>query len=487
MKSFVATSVALVLAASTASASAAVYDLHPGDDLFARLAMLAPGDVVVVHAGTYTTPGFLQLTLAGTADALIDVHGAPGEARPVIMGDPSQNVINLDGTYFAFNGFEIRGGSHGLRLGTVDHAHFENNVFHDLGDVGISCNRDGMGCTNITIEHNEIYDTGHAGTGEGMYLGCNDGGCTFANALILNNYVHDLGGDQGDGIEVKTGAHDVTVRDNVIVRAKYPGITMYGFSGAGGNNVVEGNLIWHTQDNGIQIVGQVAVTNNLIIDAGANGIQSKSSQALLPHDLSITHNTIVGAAGGACMKANDWGAATQVEVANNALYCGTTAAINVAGGQGAALFHGNIGLGTSTVTTGFTAGVALADLGDPAANVYYPPTGSPLINAGDPAFTSTFDFNHTMRDAMPDVGAYEHTDATNPGWKVTEGFKTTPADPSGDGVDGDTTCIDPCTPIDKPGGCCEVGSDPASAWLLAGAVLALRSASRRRRAPRPRA
>src|SRR3990172_4593794 len=47
----------------------APYDIPPADDLFARLGMLQPGDEVVVHAGTYATPGFFAVTWAGTAAA----------------------------------------------------------------------------------------------------------------------------------------------------------------------------------------------------------------------------------------------------------------------------------------------------------------------------------------------------------------------------------------------------------------------------------
>src|SRR5262249_55609082 len=154
-----------------------------------------------------------------------------------------------------------------------DHGTLEDLVIHALGDVGISCNRDGETCDQMTFRHNEIFDTGAAGTGEGMYLGCNDAACTFSNSIVELNYIHDLGGDQGDGIEIKTGSFGNTVRDNVIVRSNYPGITMYGFAGNGAPNVVERNLVWHTVDNGIQIVGQVVVRNNIVIDCGNNGIQ----------------------------------------------------------------------------------------------------------------------------------------------------------------------------------------------------------------------
>ena len=469
---------ALVLAVPSAAA-AQTYDLHSGDDLFGRLRMLQPGDEVVVHAGTYTTPGFLQVTWAGTAQAPIIVRGADGE-RPIIQGTPSQNIIDLSGSYFTLKNFELKGGSHGVRLGATDHASLEDLVLHDLGDVGISCNRPGQDCSQITIRHDEIYDTGKAGTGEGMYLGGNDATNIFRDSLVERNYVHDLGGDQGDGIEIKTGAFGNVIRDNVIVRAKYPAITMYGYTGGGAANIVERNFIWTTMDNGIQIVGQVVVRNNIIVGAGANGIQSKASQAQTPHDLSITHNTIVMAAG-PCLKSNDWATATNQVVANNALYCAGGTAIDLNGGAPNATVTGNMGLGTSNAATGFRMGSSIAaDLG--SATKPYPPVGSMLINGGDPSKAALEDFNGTVRsDGMPDVGAYEHTTDTNPGWDPKEGFKDpAPVNGADNSLPMTPDCADLCEAVDNAGGCCDSGGNARASTTLALLVgLALFRARRR--------
>ena len=225
MRLGIALAIACLLA--PAIARAGVYEIRPGDDLFARLRMLAPGDEVIVHAGTYTTPGLVQVTWAGTEAAPIVVRAAPG-ARPVIAGTPAQNVLDLGGSYFTLRGFEIRGGSHGIRLAATDHATLEDLVLHDLGDVGISCNRPAQSCAFLTIRRNEIYDTGKAGTGEGMYLGCTAAACTLRDSLVERNFVHDTGGDQGDGIEIKWGSWSNVVRDKVIVRSRFPGIFVYG-------------------------------------------------------------------------------------------------------------------------------------------------------------------------------------------------------------------------------------------------------------------
>ena len=89
-----------VLLALPGVAAAGTFDIHPTDDLFARLHMLQAGDQVIVHAGTYTTPGLVMVTWAGTPQAPISVRAAPGE-HVVIVGNSSQNVLDIGGSYFS--------------------------------------------------------------------------------------------------------------------------------------------------------------------------------------------------------------------------------------------------------------------------------------------------------------------------------------------------------------------------------------------------
>lgn len=410
-----------------ASSHAAVYTVSSGDDLFGILSGLVAGDEVIVGEGTYTTGGFYAVDWVGTESDPIVVRAADG-ARPHIVGVSNQNIINMSGSHFTFRGFELSGGSHGIRLATASHGTLEDLVLHDLQDVGISCNRPDNTCDRMVIRGNEIYNTGLGATGEGMYLGCNDAGCTFSNSLVENNLIYNLGGSQGDGIEIKTGSFGNTVRHNVIIGAKYPAITMYGFDeSAGSVNRVEGNFIWGTVDNGIQIVGQVEVVNNIIIDAGGNGIHSKPSQGFTPHTIALLHNTVVNA-GTACLKTNDWAGGTDLLVANNALYCPQSTAANNVNNEPSAVFDTNVVLGGSNNPTGDNAGISIAnDLG--VVPNLYPLPGSTLTNAGSDQGVAR-DFNNVPRsDNAPDVGAYEGGERGNPGWTPGQTFKTLLEDP----------------------------------------------------------
>lgn len=413
-------------------AGAETTEVFPGGDLRGALLSLGAGDELIIHDGTYSTQQnggsyFLEVFWNGTAAQPIVVRAAAG-ARPIIQGDPSQNVVNVNGSYFTMRGLEIVGGSHGLRLGNVDHAILEDLVIRDIEDVGISCNRPGHACDTLIIRRNEIYNTGQGGgPGEGMYIGCNNAGCVVSNSVITQNYLHDLSGSQADGIEVKTGSYGNTVSDNVIVGANYPGITMYGYADGPGRsrNVVERNFVWDTNDNGIQIVGQVVVRGNIVVASGANGIHSKPSQGFDPHSLDIIHNTIYQA-GDACLKTNDWGNGdTSAVVANNALYCSSSNAVRVVGGLGQAVVTGNVGVGgMSGISGGVVLGVsAAADMGNVAGQNFWPTEQSALLGAANALYRSN-DFNSAVRTLTDvDAGAYERNADANPGWQLQSGFK----------------------------------------------------------------
>lgn len=135
---------------------------------------------------------------------------------------------------------------------------------------------------------------------------------------------------QGDGIEVKTGSHDNIIRDNAIINVNYPGIFVYDrlaikvhffvdklFSTVtGGPNIVEGNFILNSKQNGIQITAGAIVRNNIVINSGVNGIHITGNQGtpnsgtlhstfLSNFFVVLIHNTVYQAEN-VCFRA-DWG------------------------------------------------------------------------------------------------------------------------------------------------------------------------------------
>ena len=426
---------AVALPVASLNAWAEVYRLSPADDVQKVAKSLEPGDELVLATGVYDTNGRWKFELRGTPTRPIVIRAGAGQ-QPLVRASPDHNVMEIRGEHYVIEGLELTGGSHGLRLGESRHARLENLRIHDVGDVGISCNRSEQPCAYLVLRGNEIWNTGlSGGPGEGIYLGCHRGGCALTHSLIERNYVHDTrAGDQGDGIEIKQGSFANIVRDNVTINTRYPGLVLYSYPEGADKppNVVERNLIWGTLDNGIQIAGQVVLRNNLVLDAKAGGIVSKPDASARPRAIPsrarIVHNTVFNA-GEDCLRTIKWKKGRGNVIANNALYCNGATAFKVSGGLGGASVAGNVVLGAlrgidEGVVTGYGE---QADLGQPSGNMFVLESGSALRDAGVPGFTVDDDFDGFARnDGRPDAGAFEAGDLDMLRWPLLHGFKTTP-------------------------------------------------------------
>ena len=254
------------------------------------------------------------------------------------------------------------------------------------------------------------------------------------------NYIHHLrstsdGGN--DGIEIKVGSYGNTVRDNVIhdtnIGRRYPGIFVYG--GGPQINIVEGNAIWNAGE-GIQVVSDAIVRNNIIFNCSATGITAAPHAAVRQmRNVTIVNNTIVNHPRGVLIR---WSQAADMVFANNAIYCAGGTAVDASGFEtataganyvegrlaGVAIDHGRF-LDGGSISQAFTR---------PEQNQFWPGPGSPLIGHADDAFAPELDFNHMVRKAPRDVGAYESEgQAQNPGWRVQAGFKRRAVDRGHDG------------------------------------------------------
>jgi len=403
-------------------AGAAVIDLFSGDSFESAVESLQPGDTLVVHAGTYSESGRIAIQVNGTASNPVVIEGAPGEAKPVITRPAVailQNTINIQGaTHLTIRGLEIIGnGGDGINMsGNPSYITLEDNDIHDIA-VGINFRSD---MHHIIARGNHIYRT--SGTGEGMYVGCNQATCAVSDSVIEGNWIHDtMAASQGDGIEIKRGSHSNIVRDNVIHDTHYPCILLYGTEG-NPRNLVEGNVMWNCGDSGIQVAADAIIRNNIILESPSNGLNSQPHQGVSPGNLDFVHNTIVG--GSPCLRLGSWNGAPGMVFANNAVYCpGNNYAV---GGISGVTIAGNVfdNAPSNFPGSGYSDGRSAAqDLIDPVGRDVYPTSDSPLLSAGAASFNVPVDFNGTPRSGTADAGAYAHTAAENPGWSVGPGFK----------------------------------------------------------------
>ena len=373
-----------------------------------------------MHQGIYNETNRMSIQVQGTPSAPITIMGASGESRPLITRPASaslQNTVNIEGstTYLSIRGLEISGnGADGVNMsGTLSFVTLEDLVIHDI-DVGINF-RNTM--NNITVRRNHIYNTGiGGGTGEGMYVGCNNATCIVSNSLIEQNWVHDSlpGTTQGDGIEVKVGSHSNIVRDNVVYNRAYPGIFVYG-TGSNPVNIVEGNVVWNALE-GIYAVADAIVRNNIVLNSGTGLSLYGHVQVAQMKNVTAVNNTLYNNDDGVYMR---WSStATNMVLANNAVYSPGKTAVNTVGSVGT--FVRNYVEGASDQTLDGSAfingGTSANAFGDPVNMDFWPKAGSPLIGTASSTYAPSVDFNADGRVSPFDVGAYETDGATsNPG------------------------------------------------------------------------
>lgn len=436
---------ALLVLAATSSASAAEIEIDPGDDVEGAIAALEPGDVLILHGGTYTVTERFAISIAGTEAMPIVIRAADDEVPVIERPDASENIVDVDfADWVEIRGITFTGGSAGVRLSMVSNFTFADNEIHGTNDVALRANDGGMTYSNLHIVHNHIHDTDN--TGEGMYLGCNSDDCRLADSVIERNWVHHTNQAtvvQGDGIELKEGSSGVVIRDNVIHDTNYPCILTYSAVGNGPPNVIEGNVMWNCGDHAIQSAADATIRGNIILSNGSHGIAMQPHQSGAPANLQVLHNTIVIPSGNAI---NVSGAVGSITIANNAVFAMSGAAINIGGDTSMITVAGNVGAGgfSGGDGSGYVDGdlaAAFVDggyAGAPPVDVF-PAAGGPLLGAGDPTYAIDEDFNHLPLRDPPDVGAYAFDRAGNPGWVIQEGFKEFPDDGGGDDAGSDDT------------------------------------------------
>ena len=394
--------------------------------------MLQPGDTLFVQNGHYDMNWNIQ-NLDGSSNDWIVIHGMGDSV--VIDGAAYDNVIDVyDCHYVELKGFEITNsysgsGIDGIKFRTTsDNFFMEDLQIHDITGVGISANPAGESFTYLTIRYCHFHNI--TDVGEGMYLGNHDGLSPVHHCLVEFNWVHDC--HPHKGIQFKRGTYLNIIQDNVVYNCDESGIVLYKTdqASAGDNNIVRRNVIWDTPE-GIFAVGQTDIDNNIIFDCDY-GINVRNYSAWGMEDLYIRNNTIYHC-NATCLRLDDWNNATgEMVCINNACYQDSIgqSAIQAPNGIGPGYVAYNRYYGQSQVSG--------SALGNPPSQEFINPNITPGIIDLYPLNTATLidsgtslygapddDFNWWSRpyNSIWDVGAYEWSQNTNPGWQIQQGFK----------------------------------------------------------------
>jgi hypothetical protein len=286
----------------------------------------------------------------GTHKFKIDCSNGCG-SMSIGWGDDNQR------DYVTIRGFEVTGAAARIRWGG-NYSYLEYMWVHDVTNLGAEVQfnaavSDYPACIDlgkdhdITVRNNLI----ERGVDEGLYIagtynypiygGCPSYGNTHSDILIENNTIRDPGanGGEGDGIDLKMGLMNVTVRNNVILNphnaAEGGGINSPGvFPPAKTNYLFEGNRISGgisdstRYSGGLTLGGQngTVIRNNVIFNTtGGAGINMAGDPTFPNNAIEIYNNTVYGNAEGV-----GFGETHGVKLRNNLIF-GNAAALQIDG------------------------------------------------------------------------------------------------------------------------------------------------------------
>jgi hypothetical protein len=428
---------------------AVTYQANP-TNYRSQLALLRPGDTLVLASGTYS---FLNVTgLNGAPSAWITITG-PNSGSPAIIAATSGccNTVEIsNSSYVAIQNLTID--SKGIRDVFGISAHGTGNITHHIliennQLIGQNASQQTVGISTKTttwgwiIRHNTII-----GAGTGIYLGDSDGLQPFVGGVIENNLIENT---IGYNMEIKhqysrpivvgmpTRPRSTIIRNNVFIKddqlspdGDRPNLMLGGFpaSGAGSSDryQVYGNAFLHNPREALlQVEGRVSIHDNVF--AGGQIAAVVLRKTYLPLTVAHVYNNTVYSP-------------------NKGIYFGTSATVeDVVTGNlvfAATPISGPIAhLSNNTVDTFANAATYV---NAPSLNLgamdFYPRAGQAQGSALNlSAFSSERDsgndFNGTPKNAARSAvvfrGAYAGVGA-NPGWKLQAGIK--PPAPASNGL-----------------------------------------------------
>lgn len=383
-------------------------DTQNGTALKNAVSALQAGDMLVVGGGTWSIPSKFSPVFDGTAQAPVWIVAAEGETPIITRPDASQNTINPEGSYGVMRGLEVTGGSIGVRVGAASNLWIDQCEIHHTPEAALVINSADTDHLYITRNHIHHISLGTNGTGEGMYLGANNSQYVMSESIIALNHVHDTGGSQGDGIELKQGSWGNWIVENDVHDTKFPCVIAYGTDG-NPVNVIERNRLVGSDAQTLQVQGEAVVRNNLIID-GDTGFQSHDHQGQT-RDLVFVHNTILNAGKGAHL--GNWGGRAGMVFANNVVYSESAQSVTFGAGSAGVAWAGNVLRGSTSGAPagGVVAGNGLSDFVDAAwngsAQDVTPAPGSPILGAGAAGHAVDEDLSGEQRTGALESGCID--------------------------------------------------------------------------------
>lgn len=434
----------LTLGCALSSVRAATHPVDSIDALQARITAAAPGDIIVLKNGTYTTGAALTVAVAGMKELPITIaaetvggvelggtHGfdvvAPA-AHIVIRGfvfrhAAGKNTIRVGANHVRFTRNTFQCSGPGAELDVAgDDAEVDRNEFRGKQTVGNMLSvvgKDGQVARRLWAHHNYFHDYAKAGANgaETIRLGRSFFSMSRGDALVeYNLFVRCVG--ENELITNKSGGN--TYRYNTFLDSPGCQLTLR----HGNECVVYGNYFRGTDGLRIfgdrhQIFSNYFEGNTQGINLGNGGAEVADGAPLTSHDRPddcvIAFNTLVDNQAHYKMGARKPVAlgAQRTTFANN-LIAGGGVAAKIDGPNTGAVWSGNLIWNTGGAGDLPAGSYTMAEpkLVRDAHGVLHLAAGSPAIDAGAGDFAfAAFDQDGQPREAKRDVGADEFSSA----------------------------------------------------------------------------
>ena len=198
---------------------------YPYPTLNEALAVIEPGDLVLVHEGTYAGGLYFE-DIQGTADNWIFIQAAPGET--VIFDGGSNAWQFTDAAYLHISGFifehQVGNGLNFDDGGTYEspahHIIFEACIFRDMQASGNNDLLKLSGLDDFEIRDCLFLNGADEGSGIDM-VGCHEG-------IITSCYFEDMG---SNAIQAKGGTRNIRIEANFFKNAGQRSLNLGGSTG----------------------------------------------------------------------------------------------------------------------------------------------------------------------------------------------------------------------------------------------------------------
>jgi len=252
------------------------------------------GTQIILEPGEYR--GSCQIRRGGKPGAPLVIRALDSKQRPRIRYDRRDgNVFEIYADYVVVQGLEFgptNGEVDGIRIFSGDHVRIEECIFNDMGGIAIVANHASI--TGLIARQNRIQNSASTA----MYFGCHDGAaCTASDVVIEENFISGVSArppQVGYGIQLKLNSTG-TIRGNIILGTKGPGIMTYGATNPGAIIVIEGNYVSGSRESSGIVVGggPAKVRNNIAVANADSGValEDYGRRGLL-RNVFIEHNSM---------------------------------------------------------------------------------------------------------------------------------------------------------------------------------------------------